>query len=185
MASAQIFGLQFGLSLVVFSLVAVWYVAPTVRPLPLRDALPPLLLLNAMRVVGLVFLVPQVVDPRLPSSFADPAAYGDLFAATLALISAIMLRANASQALRLALVWLFNIEGTLDLLYAIYQGLAVNLAANQLGAAWFVPTIYVPALLVTHMLIFVLLMRGGRARSHDSHAGHHRDAPGEAIASGR
>ena len=161
MTSALIFGLQFGLSLVVFSLIAIWYVAPGLRPLPLRDALPPLLLLNAMRVVGLIFLVPAVVDPRLPDSFAGPAAYGDLIAASLALICAITLRANAPRALTLSLVWLFNIEGTLDLLYAIYQGLGVNIAAYQLGAAWFIPTVYVPALLVTHTLIFVLLIAGG------------------------
>jgi hypothetical protein len=113
------------------------------------------------------------LDPRLPSSFADPAAYGDLVAASLALICAMMLRANAPRAnapraLTLALVWLFNIEGTLDLLYAIYQGLGINIAAYQLGASWFIPTVYVPALLVTHTLIFVLLITGGGRRSHDS-----------------
>jgi putative transposase len=55
------------MSLVVFGLIAVWYVAPNLRPLPLRTALPPLLLLNVIRVTGLALLVPQVVDPRLPS----------------------------------------------------------------------------------------------------------------------
>jgi hypothetical protein len=165
MTSAQIFILQFGLSLVVFSLIAIWYVAPALRPLSLRDALPPLLLLNAMRVIGLSFLVPQVVDPRPPYAFAGPAAYGDLIAAGLALLCAILLRANAPRFVTLLLVWLFNVEGTLDLLYALFQGLGINIATYQLGALWFIPTVYVPALLVTHALIFALLLSGGRSMS--------------------
>ena len=126
-----------------------------------RVAFWPILLRHATRFVGLGFLVPGVVLPDLLMAFAHPAAYGDLIAASLALICAITLRANAPRALTLPLVWLFNIEGTLDLLYAIYQGLGVNIAAYQLGAAWFIPTVYVPALLVTHTLIFVLLIAGG------------------------
>jgi hypothetical protein len=53
MTSTLIFGLQFGLSPAVFGLIAVWYIATGLRPLPLRAAPPPLLL-NALRVVGLV-----------------------------------------------------------------------------------------------------------------------------------
>jgi hypothetical protein len=181
MTSAQIFILQFAVSLIVFSLIAIWYVAPRALQASLRDALPPLLLFN-MRVLGLVFLVPQVVDPQLPYSFAGPAAFGDLTAAGLALISAILLRANAPRALALTLVWLFNIEGTVDLLNAIYQGLSTGIASYHLGAAWFIPTIYVPALLVTHALIFVLLISGARARRSAQAMGATRE---EMIVSGR
>jgi hypothetical protein len=181
MTSAQIFILQCAVSLVVFSLIAIWYVAPYALRAPLRTSLPPLLLLN-MRVLGLVFLVPQVVDPHLPHSFAVPAAYGDLTAAGLALISAVLLRANAPRALSLILVWLFNIEGTVDLLNAIYQGLATGIASYHLGAAWFIPTVYVPALLVTHALIFVLLLSGGRARRSTQAIGEARE---ELVVSGR
>lgn len=188
MTSTQIFGLQFGLSLIVFGLVAIWYVAPRLRPLPLRDSLPPLLLLNAMRGIGLVTLAPQVVDSHLPYRFAGPEAYGDLIAASLALICAIALRANAPRALALALVWVFNIEGTLDLLNAMWQGIAVGVTTYHLGAAWFILTVYVPALLVAHTLIFILLITRGRARPdtpESSHAVSRRAAPGETVASGR
>ena len=97
-------------------------------------------------------------------------------------MSAILLRANAPQALTLTLVWLFNIEGTVDLLNAIYQGLATGIASYHLGAAWFIPTVYVPALLVTHALIFVLLLSGGRARRSAQATGETRE---EALVSGR
>jgi hypothetical protein len=68
------------------------------------------------------------------------------------------LAAEASWAI--AIVWVFNIWGTLDLLHAIYQGqIAVGIAPGSLGAAFYIPTVVVPALLVTHALIFWLLLR--------------------------
>ena len=84
----------------------------------------------------------------------------------------------------MTLVWLFNIEGTVDLLNAIYLGLATGITSYQLGAAWFIPTVYVPALLVTHALIFVLLIADIRARRSAQVV---RDdvALGETVASGR
>jgi hypothetical protein len=44
-------------------------------------------MLHSFRFIGLAFLVPGVVAPDLPSAFARSAAYGDIVAATLALIS--------------------------------------------------------------------------------------------------
>ncbi|MEE8056050.1 MAG: hypothetical protein V3T38_08400, partial [Gammaproteobacteria bacterium] len=55
----------------------------------------------------------------------------------------------------LALVWLFNIVGTVDLLNALRH---VNVAP-AFGAAWYIPTFLVPLLLVTHFMIFVRLLR--------------------------
>jgi hypothetical protein len=60
----------------------------------------------------------------------------------------------------LAVVWLFNVEGTADFLYSYAAGLLLNLAADyQLGPAWFIPTYFAPAALVIHAVIFVLLLR--------------------------
>ena len=59
-----------------------------------------------------------------------------------------------------ALVWLFNIWGAGDLLYAFYQGLiGAGIDPATLGAAFYVPTLIVPPLLVTHAMIFWLLLR--------------------------
>jgi hypothetical protein len=157
MSLRAIFGLQVLLSVVGYSLIARFYVAPRLAALPLSAALTPLLLLHAFRHVGMVFLVPTVVGPALPAAFAVPAAYGDLLAALLALVAITALR--NSWALAIPLVWLFNVEGTLDLINAFYQGLRNNVL---LGAAYYIPTVAVPALFVTHAMIFAMLIRRSR-----------------------
>lgn len=154
MSTFQIFGLQFLLSLVVYGLLARWYLAPRLAALPLSSALMPLLFLHAFRHLGMVFLVPTVVGPGLQAEFAVPAAYGDLLAALLALAAIIALRSRWRAAL--ALTWLFNVVGTLDLINALYRGTQLQV---QLGAAYYIPTFAVPALLVTHAMIFALLVR--------------------------
>jgi len=153
MNAQQIFGLQFVLSLVLYGLLARWYVAPRLAPLPLASALTPLLFLHASRFLGMVFLVPSVAGGPLPSEFAGAAAYGDLLAALLAFASIAALRTGWAMAI--PLVWLFNLEGTLDLINALVQGLRHNV---QLGAAYYIPTVAVPALLVTHAMIFAMLL---------------------------
>ena len=58
---------------------------------------------------------------------------------------------------RLPLVWLFNVVGTVDLIYAVTRG-TLEQAAPVMGAAWYIPTFLVPALLVSHFLVFKLLL---------------------------
>lgn len=157
MTAQQIFGLQVLLSFLVYGLVARWYVMPRLAQRPLHAALQPLLVLHATRYLGMVFLVPTVVGPALPAGFAVPAAYGDLLAALLALAALVALRARAPIAL--PLTWLFNVVGLLDLINAFYQGLRNDV---QLGAAYFIPTFAVPALVITHLMIFRMLVRHPR-----------------------
>src|SRR5262249_51051401 len=145
MDSFQIFGLQFFLSLLLYALIAKWFVAPHLALLPLPDALIPLFFLHAFRHLGMVFLVPAVVAPTLPPAFARPASYGALLAALLALVAIVALRARWSAAIPLA--WIANVVGTLDLLYAFYQGISRDVGPH-LGSAWYIPTFAVPALYV-------------------------------------
>ena len=105
-------------------------------------------MLHSFRFIGLAFLVPGVVSPDLPSAFAHSAAYGDIVAATLALLSLLSLPGGPG----VVLAWGFNIWGTADLLNAFYQANHAGLLAGQLGAAYFIPTLLVPLLLVTHGL---------------------------------
>jgi len=153
----QIFGLQVLLSFVLYVLIARWYVAPRLAALPLDRALQPLLLLHAFRHLGMVFLVPTVVGPAVPASFSVPAAYGDLLAGLLALAALVALRGGSPAAL--GAVWLFNVVGLLDLVNAFYQGLSANV---QLGAAYYIPTFVLPALVVTHVMMFRMLIRHPR-----------------------
>jgi len=154
MNAQQIFGLQVVLSFVVYGLIAAWYVAPRLSALPRDAAMQPLLVLHAFRHVGMVFLVTTVVAQPLPPSFAVPAAYGDLLAGLLAVLALVALRAR--WAIALGIVWVFNVIGLLDLINAFYQGLAAQV---QLGAAYFIPTFAVPALVITHVMLFRLLLR--------------------------
>ncbi len=153
---SAIFGLQFLLSLIVYALIAKWYVAPWLAEKPVEQALIPLIFPHAFRHIGLVFLVPGVVAKPLPPEFAEPAAYGDLASGLLAILALIALRGGWKAAL--SLVWLFSVVGTVDLLYAMVGGFIVN-AQENMGAAWYIPTFVVPVLLVTHFMVFARLLR--------------------------
>jgi hypothetical protein len=159
------FGTSVALGFVAWGIIGAQYLWPVLRSQPRARALRPLLLLHSFRFIGLAFLVPGVVSPDLPAAYARPAAYGDLIAAVLALLALAVLPGR----LGIVLVWAFNLWGTADLLYAFYQGvIGVGLEPGQLGAAYFIPTVVVPLLLITHGLVFRLLLRGdGVAASRD------------------
>src|SRR2546427_12865389 len=99
MGNFEIFGLQFAGSLLVYALIARWYVAPRLATMPLSAALQPLLLHHATRILGMTLLVSAVVGPGVPRAFADQVAYGDLIAAVRALVSIAARRAPASYAI--------------------------------------------------------------------------------------
>ena len=153
-----LFGLSTLMSFVAFGIVTKLYIRPRLRMLPRDDALAILVVPHIFRFIGLSFLVPGVVSPSLPLAFAAPAAYGDLVAAILAVATTLALSRRATWAI--LLVWLFNVWGTADFLYAFYQGqFGVQIAPGALGAAFFLPTVVVPPLFITHALIFWLLLR--------------------------
>ena len=153
-----LFGLSVAMSFIAWGIAAWLFLWPWLRSKPRDDALLPLVVLHTFRFVGLSFLVPGVVSPSLSPGFAAPAAYGDLAAAILAIAATFSLRYRAIWAI--PLVWIFNLWGTVDLLNAFYQGqFGVGIGPGSLGAAFFIPTVIVPLLLVTHVLIFRLLLR--------------------------
>ena len=112
------------------------------------------------RFMGLSFLVPGVVSPSLPADFAVPAAYGDLIAGLLAIVTTIALSQRAPWAIPAA--WVFNVWGAADLILALLQGVRTNMDPGALGAAFFIPTALVPPGLMTHALVFRLLAQTGR-----------------------
>ncbi len=147
--------LSFAMSILTYGLIAKWYVMPIMASIPRSSALMPLLLFHSTRHIGMAFLILGVTSESLDPRFANPAAYGDLVSGVLALLALIALRSGWARAL--ALVWLFNIVGTVDLLNALRQANVVV----DFGAAWYIPTWFVPLLLVTHFMIFARLLRGG------------------------
>jgi hypothetical protein len=152
-----LFGISVALGFVAWGLVARQYIWPALRDRPRAEAVRRILQLHSFRFIGLSFLVPGVVSPDLPIAFARPAAFGNLITVILALVA----QAALQTRLGIPLVWAFNLVGAADLLNAFYQAnqAGVGQAPGLLGAAYFIPTFVVPLLLVTHVLVFLLLLR--------------------------
>jgi len=142
-------------SVIAWGIVAARYIWPALRLRPRAEALRPLLILHSFRFLGMGFLVTGVVSPDLPRAFATAAAFGDLAAAALALLSLLSLEWGPG----LFVAWIFNVWGFIDLVNAFYQANATGLSPGQLGAAYFIPTLIVPLLLITHGLAFLILLQ--------------------------
>jgi len=155
-----VFNLPFVLSVVgaflTSSAVAYIYIWPALRTLSRFDALRLLAAFNAFRFFGMNFLVAGFVSPELSSNFASKVGWGDFIAAALALVSMAALSWRWSTAI--PIVWIFNIWGTLDLLNAYYMGVTQLRDPGLMGAGIYVPALYVPLLLVSHVLSFLLLL---------------------------
>jgi hypothetical protein len=169
------FFLSIAFGFIAWGIVAARYIWPRLRQLRRAEALRPLLVLHSFRYLGLAFLVPGVVSPDLPSAFAHSAAYGDVVAATLALLSLASLPSGAG----VVIAWIFNLWGSADLLNAFYRANDAGLMPGDLRAAYFIPTLVVPLLLITHGLVFRILLQD-RSES----AIRQRAQPGEATGEG-
>jgi hypothetical protein len=153
-----VFAISVVASFVSSAVAAKLYVWPWLRSRGRYEALAPLLAPHMfLRFIGLSFLVPGVVSAALPAAFAVSAAYGDSVAGLLAIIAAIAVARQARWAG--AAAWVFNVWGAADLLFAFYQGPHAQIHPEALGAAFYIPTAIVPPLLVTHFLVFRILLR--------------------------
>lgn len=150
-APIVLFGIQFTLSLVIYSLVAAWYVAPRLARLPRDVALAPLLWVHAFRVVGGTILAPGAVDAAVPTDFRTMVGLGDLATAALAIVALVALRLQLPA--RIALVWLCVGVGFVDTLNAVIQSVRDDVFTLALGVNWLIVAVYVPSLLVSTVLI--------------------------------
>ena len=150
------FFISYATAFIAFGLIGKWYIWPLVRDRNLT-VLSPLLLYACLRVNGLMFLMPGLVSPDLPAAFAVPTAYGDLTAVILALIS--LWAISSGSAAAVPLVWVFNIVGVTDLIYANIATFTEQVDPAQLGAAYYLAVLNVPAMIVVHIMIFVYLLK--------------------------
>jgi uncharacterized membrane protein len=79
----------------------------------------------------------------------------------LALAALVALRLRLSGAI--ALVWLCLTVGLLDTVNAIIQSMRYSVFTHGLGLNWVIVTMYVPALLVSSVLIFMQLRKPSRS----------------------
>ena len=134
------------------------YVLPKLASMDRVEAQRAIATFHSFRFLGLVFMLPGVVGSRLPAEFTVFAAYWDFATGVLAMLALLTVRIRP-------LFWFFivgfNLVGMTDLIVDYYHAIKLGLPAmaGQLGAAYAIPIIYVPALMITHVAAFYLLMR--------------------------
>lgn len=171
MSPQLIFAVQSVCGYVAWALCFSMYILPWLKSMDPVKAQHAIAALHSFRFYGLVVLLPGVVDPNLPPSLASVAGYWDLTTAVLAIVTLMTVRIRP-------LFWLFvvvfNFVGVVDLVLTYYFAVKVNLPAlaGQMGAAYFIPILYVPVLMISHVAAIYLLMRPQpkAVRSIASHA---------------
>jgi hypothetical protein len=158
MSPATIFQIHLVLGYVPWLLCFGAYVRPWLRSMGPVEAQRAIATLHSFRFFGLVFILPGVVGPNLPAGFAAFSAYGDFATGLLAMLALLTIRMRP-------LFWLFvvafNVVGAGDIIVDYYHGNQFGLPAlaGQLGAAYAIPILYVPVLMITHCIAFYLLVR--------------------------
>jgi hypothetical protein len=157
MSTETIFRLHLILGYVAWLLCFGVYFLPRLRAMEPVAAQRAIATLHSFRFFGLVFILPGVVGPGLPARFAGFAAYGDLVTGVLAILALLAVRTGP-------LFWLFvvafNLAGVVDLVGDYYNAIQLGLpqVAGQMGAAYWIPILYVPLLMITHVAAFYLML---------------------------
>jgi hypothetical protein len=158
MSTAAVFQLHLVLGYVPWLLCFGAYMWPKLKAMDPIEAQRAIATLHSFRFFGLVFLVPGVIGANLPQDFATFAAYCDFATGLLAMLALLTVRIRP-------LFWLFvvafNAVGAADILIDYYHGNQVGLAplAGELSSTYWIPIIYVPQLMITHVAAFWLMVR--------------------------
>ena len=134
------------------------YIWPRLKTMEPVEAQRAIATLHSFRFFGLVFILPGIVSPDLPASFSTFAAYWDFATGVLAILALLSVRIRP-------LFWLFvvafNVVGFVDLIRDYYEAVQLGLPANagEFGAAYAIPVLYVPLLVITHVTAFYLMVR--------------------------
>ena len=158
MPPATIFQVHLVLGYVAWLLCFGAYIWPRLKSMDRVEAQRAIATLHSFRFFGLVFILPGVVGPNLPASFATFAAYGDFATGVLAMLALLTVKIRP---LFWPFVVAFNLVGAGDISLDYYHATQVDLPAlaGQLGATYAIPIIYVPLLMITHFVAFYLLVR--------------------------
>jgi len=157
MSPQTLFQIQLVLGYVAWLLCFGAYIWPRLKSMDQAEAQRAIATLHSFRFFGLVFILPGVVG-NLPAGFATFAAYGDFATGLLAMLALLIVRIRP-------LFWLFvvafNLAGAVDIIVDYYHASQLGLPAiaGQLGATYAIPIIYVPLLMITHVVAFYLLLR--------------------------
>jgi hypothetical protein len=158
MSPSVIFNLHLMLGYLAWLICTSAYILPKLKAMDQISAQRVIAILHSFRFFGLVFILPGVVGHNLPQGFAPFAAYGDFVTGLLAMLALLTIRIRP---LFWSSVVAFNLAGTIDILADYYNGVRLNLpaASGGLGATYGIVIIYVPLLMITHVIAFYLLLR--------------------------
>ncbi len=169
MSSETIFRIQLVLGYVAWLLCFGAYFWPRLKAMDRVDAQRVIATVHSFRFFGLVFILPGILGPDISAKFTVFAAYGDFATGVLAILALLTVRVRP-------LFWFFvvafNLAGATDLIVDYYHAIQTGLPAiaGQLGATYAIPIIYVPVLMITHVVAFYFLLRplvaSSRQRSH-------------------
>jgi hypothetical protein len=153
-----IFNLHLVLGYIAWMLCTNVYILPKLKAMSRIDAQRAIATLHSFRFFGLVFILPGVVGHNLPEGFAPFAAYGDLATGLLAILALLTIR---KPSLFWPLVVGFDLVGTIDIVVDYYHGATLGLPAlsGELGATYAIVIVYVPILMITHIISLYLLLR--------------------------
>jgi len=168
MSPEPLFQIHLVLGYVAWLLCFGTYAMPKLKAMPRIDAQRAIATLHSFRFFGLVFILPGVVGPHLPRHFATFAAYGDLAAGVLALLA--LLTHKVRPAFWFFVV-AFNLVGLSDIILDYYHAVQVGLPAlaGELGASYPIPIIYVPVLVISHVVALYFLVQP-RTQGHVGHS---------------
>ncbi len=158
MSPSLIFNIQLVLGYVAWMLCLGAYVFPRLRSANSTAVHRAIAALHSFRFFGLVFILPGVIGHNLPQGFAPFAAYGDFLTGLLAMFA---LSAIRIRPLFRALVFTFNLVGTIDIIVDYYHGVTLSLppVSGELAATYAIVILYVPLLMITHIIAFYLMLR--------------------------
>ncbi|HEY5707431.1 MAG TPA: hypothetical protein VIS96_17875 [Terrimicrobiaceae bacterium] len=147
---------------VIFAVAARLYILPNLPRWKIANVLVPILLLHSLRHLGMMFLTPGAIYAGMPLEFAYPAALGDFITAILAFAAIPLVLKNPIAAK--PLLWFVNVFGTIDLITAISLA-TIFQAPLFMGPSYWIPAFWVPSLLVTHYIMFRILVGDPRLKA--------------------
>lgn len=163
MSPLTLLSVQSTLSLIIWTLLARWYVTPLLAARSREEALVPLLWVQVFRYTPLALYAPGQVDGGIPAGVRAAVGYGDLAVALVALVALLAVKRRRRGGI--ALAWVFSIVGVGDLVFATGKAVGAHMYTYYMGWNWYILNFYVPMLVVSHVLILSCLVRGRSERA--------------------
>jgi hypothetical protein len=150
-----IFNLQTVFSLVLFGMIAAWYVWPRFKTMNYYDIMVAMMIVAAFRYLGTSFAVPNMTD-GLSTGFAVFGAKVDLVVSIIAILGAFAFRAKQGWGVLFA--WIYAILGTADFIYNGSRLMALGVPTH-IGPLMWLMTVGGPIWMVQLVLFWKLLIK--------------------------